>query len=55
MFNKKFKIVEIRKNGVIITHYLEGKRKEVNKDIEVLLDSVQYEIMKIAIKKEIGD
>lgn len=27
----------------------------INKDIDALLDDVQYEIMKIAIKKEIGD
>lgn len=28
--------------------------KEVNKDVDTLLDDVQYNIMKIAIKKEIG-
>ena len=46
MFNKKFKIVEIRKNGVIITHYLEGKHKEVNKDIEAFKGiSTKYEMI----------
>jgi hypothetical protein len=28
---------------------------EVDKDVDALLDDVQYNIMKIAIKKEIGD
>jgi predicted nucleotidyltransferase len=28
---------------------------EINKDVDALLDDVQYNIMKIAIKKEIGD
>ena len=35
--------------------YLESCPKEVNKDVDYLLDDVQYNIMKIAIKKEIGD
>ena len=35
--------------------YLETCSKEVDKDIDALLDDVQYNIMKIAIKKEIGD
>lgn len=35
--------------------YLETCSKEVDKDVDVLLDDVQYNIMKIAIKKEIGD
>ena len=34
MFNKKFKIVEIHDSGVVVTHYLKGKRNEVKKDIE---------------------
>lgn len=29
--------------------------KPINKDVDALLDDVQYEIMRIAIKKEIGD
>ena len=46
MFNKKFKIVEIRKNGVTITHYLNGKKKEVNKDIEAFKGiSSKYEMI----------
>ena len=35
--------------------YLETCSKEVNQDVDTLLDDVQYNIMKIAIEKEIGD
>jgi len=35
--------------------HLESCSKEVDKEVDVLLDDVQYNIMKIAIKKEIGD
>lgn len=35
--------------------YMETHSCEPNKDVDVLLDDVQYNIMKIAIKKEIGD
>ena len=35
--------------------YLETCSKEVDEKVDVLLDDVQYNIMKIAIKKEIGD
>ena len=35
--------------------YLETCSKEVNQEVDLLLDDVQYNIMKIAIKKEIGD
>ena len=46
MFNKNFKIVENRKNGVVITHYLNGKRTEVNKDIEAFKGiATKYEMM----------
>ena len=46
MFNKKFTIVEIRNNGVTVTHYLKGKRAEVNKDIEAFKDiSSRYEMV----------
>ena len=31
------------------------KEYDINRDVDKLLDDVQYEIMKIAIKKEIGD
>lgn len=31
------------------------KEHDINRDVDKLLDDVQYEIMKIAIKKEIGD
>lgn len=35
--------------------YLKNCSTEADKDVDVLLDDVQYNIMKIAIKKEIGD
>lgn len=35
--------------------YLETCSTKVDKDVDALLDDVQYNIMKIAIKKEIGD
>ena len=35
--------------------YLDSCSKEVDQEVDVLLDSVQYDIMKIAIKKEIGE
>lgn len=35
--------------------YLKTCSTEVNKDVDALLDDAQYNIMKIAIKKEIGD
>ena len=35
--------------------YLEVCSKEVDENVDALLDDVQYNIMKIAIKKEIGD
>jgi hypothetical protein len=35
--------------------YLDTCSKEVDQDVDALLDDVQYNIMKIAIKKEIGD
>lgn len=36
LFEKKFEVIEIRKNGVRITHYFYGKKKQVNKDIEMM-------------------
>lgn len=35
--------------------YLKNCSTEVDQDVDALLDDVQYNIMKIAIKKEIGD
>ena len=34
MFIMKFKVVEICDGGITITHYLEGTKKAVKKDIE---------------------
>ena len=39
----------------ICDKYLETCSKEMDKDVDALLDDVQHNIMKIAIKKEIGD
>lgn len=35
LFKVKFEVFEIRESGVCKTHYLEGKRKDVKKDIEM--------------------
>lgn len=46
MFNKKFKIVEIHKSGSVVTHYLKGKRNEVEKDIKTFINkSESYEMI----------
>ena len=39
----------------ICAKYLVSCSKEVNQNVDALLDDVQYNIMKIAIKREIGD
>lgn len=38
MFKMKFKIVEIRENGAVITHYLKGKSSDVKQDILAFKD-----------------
>lgn len=44
LFEMKFEVVEIRANGVTITHYLKGKRNDVKKDIEMFKqNSKRYE------------
>ena len=43
------------KTTEICDKYLETCSKEVDKEVDALLDNVQHNIMKIAIKKEIGD
>ncbi len=47
LFSKKFKVVEIHESsGVRITHYLSGRTKDVNKDIEMFKrESKSYEMM----------
>ncbi|MBQ0089538.1 MAG: hypothetical protein KBT27_09430 [Prevotellaceae bacterium] len=46
MFKKKFKIVEIRDKGIVITHYLHGKKHDVDLDIEAFKNiSKKYEYM----------
>lgn len=34
LFEMTFKVVELRDGGTVITHYLKGKRHDVEKDIE---------------------
>lgn len=46
LFEKKFEVVEIRDNGVVITTYLKGPRKDVKKDIEAYKqNSKKYEMV----------
>lgn len=47
LFEKKFKIIEIRvESGVVIAHYLRGKRKEIEKDIETCKNNAKrYEMI----------
>ena len=35
LFETKFEVLELRDNGVKITHWLKGKRKDVKKDIDM--------------------
>ena len=45
MFKVKFKVVEIRDGGVVISHYLVGTKKDVKKDIGIFkLKSKKYEM-----------
>ena len=45
LFKTEFKIVEIRENGVIVTHFLRGTKRNVNKDIEMFKkESKRYEM-----------
>ncbi|MCM1090088.1 MAG: hypothetical protein NC413_04545 [Muribaculum sp.] len=46
LFKKNFKVVEIHESGLRITHYLSGKAKDVEKDIEMFKNnSKSYEMM----------
>lgn len=46
LFNKNYKIVETRKSGVVIVHYLNGKKKDIDKVIEAFKNkSWKYEMM----------
>lgn len=47
--------VSIEHIDQMCNEYLETCQKDVDKEVDALLDDVQYNIMKIAIKKEIGD
>ena len=46
LFKKKFKVVEIHANGVVVTTYLHGKTKDVNEDVEYYKkNSTKYEMV----------
>ena len=46
LFKTKFKVVEIRENGVSITHHLEGSRRDVKRDVEIFKQNAErYEMV----------
>lgn len=46
MFDKKFEIVEIRINGVVVKHILRGKKKSLEEDIKAFKGiSSKYEMI----------
>lgn len=46
LFEKKFKVIEIRENGVVFTHYLKGSKRDLKKDIEMFKqESKRYELV----------
>ena len=45
LFKMEFKVVEVRDNGVMITHYLNGSKRTVKQDIEKFKkESKNYEM-----------
>lgn len=46
LFKTKFEVVEIRQSGACITHYLNGKKNDVKKDVEHFKNkSKKYEMI----------
>lgn len=46
LFEKKFKVVEVRDGGVVITHYLKGNKKALKKDIDMFKKAAKkYEMV----------
>ena len=45
LFDITFEVVEIRENGVRVTHYLKGSRRAVKKDIENIKKNVKDYMM----------
>lgn len=46
LFEKKFEVVEIYENGVVITNYLKGHKRDVKKDIETYKQAAKkYEMV----------
>lgn len=46
LFEKKFKVIELRESGAVITHYLKGHKHDVEKDIEAFKQKAnRYEMV----------
>lgn len=46
LFNKRFKVIEMRDDGASVINYLHGSRKDVRKDIELYKKNAkQYEMI----------
>ncbi len=46
LFEIKFKVVEVRESGAVITHYLNGRKRDVKKDVEELKQKAKrYEMV----------
>lgn len=46
LFEKKFKVVELRESGATITHFLKGSKRDVKKDIEMFKQNYKrYEMV----------
>lgn len=46
LFNIRFKVIEIRDGGVVVTHILYGNRKAVKNDIKMFQEqSKRYEMV----------
>lgn len=46
LLEKKFKVVEIRESGAVITHYLKGRKHDMKKDIEAFKQKAKrYEVV----------
>lgn len=46
LFEKKFKVVEVRDSGATVTHYLKGSKRDLKKDIEMFKKTAKrYEMV----------
>ena len=52
LFEKKFKVVEIRDSGAVITHYLKGHKRDVKKDVEAFKQKAKrYEMVGVTLTR----